>query len=132
MGDICGDLEIYGDDVNVIKDPNLKKVWESYSFDPNYSPQFNDVSLYAEILYQNHMYQAAAPVFEQALTKLGLGNDMANQVSIEERFASLKLDFDISRKEIVVRDRERRRRHPPTYRIAVYCRIAMILGNNDI
>jgi hypothetical protein len=26
MGDICGDLEIYGDDVNVIKDPNLKKV----------------------------------------------------------------------------------------------------------
>jgi tetratricopeptide (TPR) repeat protein len=70
MGDICGDLEIYGDDVNVIKDPNLKKVWESYRFDPNYTPQFNDVSLYAEILYQNHMYQAAAPVFEQALTKL--------------------------------------------------------------
>jgi tetratricopeptide (TPR) repeat protein len=70
MGDICGDLEIYGNDVNVIKDPNLKKVWESYRFDPDYSPQFNDVSLYAEILYQNHMYQAAAPVFEQALTKL--------------------------------------------------------------
>jgi tetratricopeptide (TPR) repeat protein len=75
MGDICGDLEIYGDDVNVIKDPNLKKVWESYRFDPNYSPQFNDVSLYAEILYQNHMYQAAAPVFEQALTKLKDGKD---------------------------------------------------------
>jgi hypothetical protein len=70
MGDICGDLEIYGNDVNVIKDPNLKKVWESYHFDPNYSPQFNDVSVYAEILYQNHMYQAAAPVFEQALTML--------------------------------------------------------------
>jgi tetratricopeptide (TPR) repeat protein len=70
MGDICGDLEIYGDDVNVIKDPNLKKVWGSYRFDPNYTPQFNDVSVYAEILYQNHMYQAAAPVFEQALTKL--------------------------------------------------------------
>jgi hypothetical protein len=70
MGDICGDLEVYGNDLNVIRDPNLKKVWESYRFDPNYSPQFNDVSLYAEILYQNHMYQAAAPVFEQALTKL--------------------------------------------------------------
>jgi tetratricopeptide (TPR) repeat protein len=70
MGDICGDLEIYGSDVNVIKDPNLKKVWESYEFDPNYSPQFHDVFLYADILYQNHMYQAAAPVFEQALTKL--------------------------------------------------------------
>jgi tetratricopeptide (TPR) repeat protein len=70
IGDICGDLEIYGNDVNVVSDPNLKKIWDSYRFDPNYSPQFNDVSLYAEILYQNHMYQAAAPVFEQALTKL--------------------------------------------------------------
>src|SRR5271169_1046873 len=49
MGDICGDLEIYGNDVNVIKDPNLKKMWESYRFDSNYSPQFDDVSLYAEI-----------------------------------------------------------------------------------
>jgi tetratricopeptide (TPR) repeat protein len=70
IGDICGDLEIDGNDVNVISDSNLKKIWESYRFDPNYSPQFGDVSQYAEILYQNHMYQAAAPVFEQALTKL--------------------------------------------------------------
>jgi tetratricopeptide (TPR) repeat protein len=69
-GDICGDLEIYGNDVSVISDPNLKKIWDSYRFDPNYSPQFNDVSLYAEILYQNHMYEAAAPFFEQALTRL--------------------------------------------------------------
>ncbi len=70
MGDICGDLEIYGDDVSVIQDPDLKKVWESYRLDPDYSPKFSDVFLYAQILYQNHMYQAAAPVFEQALTKL--------------------------------------------------------------
>jgi hypothetical protein len=70
IGDICGDLEIYGNDVKVISDPNLKKIWDSYRFDPSYSPQFNDVSFFAEILYQNHMYQAAGPVFEQALTKL--------------------------------------------------------------
>ena len=70
VGDICGDLEIYGNDLKVISDPNLKKIWDSYRLDPEYSPQFKDVSLYAEILYQNHMYQAAAPVFEQALTKL--------------------------------------------------------------
>ena len=69
-GDICGDLEIYGSDVKVISDPNLKRIWDSYHFDTSYSPQFNDVSLYAEILYQNHMYQAAGPAFEQALTKL--------------------------------------------------------------
>ena len=71
LGDICGDLEIYGNDVSVISDPNLKKMWDTYRFDSNYSPQFKDVSLYAEILYQNHMYQAAGPVFEQALTMLG-------------------------------------------------------------
>ncbi len=70
LGDICGDLEIYGNDVSAVSDPNLKKMWDSYGFDPNYSPQFNDVSLYAVILYRNHMYQAAAPIFEQALTKL--------------------------------------------------------------
>ena len=69
-GDICGDLEFYsGAPINT-EDPDLKKIWGTYRFDPNYSPQFNDVSLYAEILYQNHMYQAAAPVFEHALTKL--------------------------------------------------------------
>jgi len=70
IGDICGDLEVYGNDLNVIRDPNLKKVWESYRFDPQYVPQFNDVFSYAQILYQNHMYPAAAPVFEQVLTKL--------------------------------------------------------------
>jgi len=70
MGDICGDLEIYGNDVKVISDPNLKKIWDSYGFDPNYSPQFSDVTLYAEILYRNRMYEAAAAAFEQALTKL--------------------------------------------------------------
>jgi len=69
-GDICGDLEIYGNKVSVISDPNLKKIWDSYRFDPNYSPQFNDMTLYASILFRNHMYEAAAPVFEQALTML--------------------------------------------------------------
>ena len=69
-GDICGDLEIYGTDASVISDPSLKKIWDSYRFDVSYSPQFNDVTLYAEILFQNHMYQAAAPIFEQALVKL--------------------------------------------------------------
>jgi tetratricopeptide (TPR) repeat protein len=70
VGDLCGDLEIYGNDLNVVRDPNLKKIWESYRLDPQYVPQFNDVLQYAQILYQNHMYQAAAPIFEQALTKL--------------------------------------------------------------
>jgi tetratricopeptide (TPR) repeat protein len=75
MGDLCGDLEIYGNDVSVINDPNLKKIWESYRLDPQYIPQFSDVFVYAQILYQKHLYQAAAPIFEQALTKLTGGKD---------------------------------------------------------
>lgn len=69
-GDTCGDLEVYSDAPINADDPDLKKLWGSYRFDPNYVPQFNDTSLYASILYQNHAYQAAAPIFEQALTKL--------------------------------------------------------------
>jgi len=75
IDDLCGDLEIYGNDPTVISDPNLKKIWESYRLDPQYVPQFNDVLEYAQILYQNHLYQAAAPLFEQALTKLSGGAD---------------------------------------------------------
>ena len=70
VGDLCGDLEIYGNDPSVVSDPNLKKIWESYHLDAQYVPQFNDVFLYAQILYSNHLYQAAAPMFEQALAKL--------------------------------------------------------------
>ena len=75
QGDLCGDLEIYGNDVSVISDPNLKKIWGSYRLDPQYVPQFDDVFVYAQTLYQNHLYQAAAPMFEQALTKLPDGKD---------------------------------------------------------
>lgn len=74
-GDLCGDLEIYGNDVSVINDPNLKKIWESYRLVPQYVPQFNDMFIYAQILFQNHLYQAAAPIFEQSLTKLTEGKD---------------------------------------------------------
>lgn len=74
-GDLCGDLEIYGSDPNVISDPDLKKIWESYRLDPQYVPQFNDVFVYAQTLYQNQLYQAAAPIFEQALSKLTDGRD---------------------------------------------------------
>jgi hypothetical protein len=80
MGEICGDLEVYGNDLNVIRDPNLKKMWESYRFDPQYVPQFNDVFLYAQILYQNHAYPAAAPIFEQALALLKNDEDKDQQM----------------------------------------------------
>jgi tetratricopeptide (TPR) repeat protein len=70
MDDICGDLEFYSETPIDPKDPGLAKVFQSYQFNPSYTPQFNDVFLYAQILYQSGMYKAAAPIFEQALAKL--------------------------------------------------------------
>jgi len=69
-GDICGDLQVYSDAPINAEAPDLKKLWASYRLEPNYVSQFSDAFLYAQILYQNHMYQAAAPIFEQALTRL--------------------------------------------------------------
>ena len=69
-GDICGDLEIYSYAPLSLQDSALKKIFSSFRLDEKYPPQFHDVLLYAEILYQHHMYGPAAPVFEKALAKL--------------------------------------------------------------
>jgi tetratricopeptide (TPR) repeat protein len=68
--DICGDLEIYSETSITAEDPDLRKIFESYRLDPGYIPQFKDVFLYAQVLYKHQMYQAAAPIFERALSKL--------------------------------------------------------------
>ena len=69
-GDICGDLEFYSETAISAEDPDLRKIFDSYHLDPSYVPQFKDTFTYAQILYQHGMYGAAAPIFEQALTKL--------------------------------------------------------------
>jgi tetratricopeptide (TPR) repeat protein len=69
-GNICGDLEFYSESSITAEDADLKKIFETYHFDPNYIAQFKDVLLYAQILYLHQMYKAAAPIFEQALLKL--------------------------------------------------------------
>jgi hypothetical protein len=69
-GGICGDLEFYSDTPISADDADLKRVFASYQLDENYVPTFRDVLLYAQILYEAHMYKAAAPVFETALAKL--------------------------------------------------------------
>jgi tetratricopeptide (TPR) repeat protein len=69
-GDICGDLELYSDAPIGPEGSVPKQIFQSYGFNPDYSPEFNDVFLYAQILYRNGMYKAAAPIFEQSLTKL--------------------------------------------------------------
>lgn len=69
-GDICGDLEFYSATPIGLGDEDLKKVFSTYRLDENYFPQFNDLLLYGQILYDTHMYKAAAPVFEKALTQV--------------------------------------------------------------
>ena len=69
-GDICGDLEFYSEVAISPEDADLKRILESYRLDTSYSPKFNDVFVYGEILYRNGQYKAAAPILEQALTLL--------------------------------------------------------------
>jgi tetratricopeptide (TPR) repeat protein len=68
--DICGDLEFYSDTPIHSADPNLQRVFSSLKLDPDYVPQFNDVFLYAQMLYDTQKFAAAGPFFEEALRKL--------------------------------------------------------------
>jgi hypothetical protein len=65
--DICGDLEFYSTKPISEEDADLKKTFVGYRLDPNYVPQFGDVSMYAQVLYLHQEYRAAAPMFEKAL-----------------------------------------------------------------
>lgn len=86
MADVCGDLEIYGNDSSIMNDRGVKKIWESFRFNPQYNPQFEDAFQYAQVLYENHKYRAAAPIFEQALAKLKDGKDQVKwrRVAIDQ------------------------------------------------
>jgi len=67
-GDICGDLEFYSTHPISDEDASLKKAFRTYRLDTNYTPQFADVALYAQVLFLHHDYSAAAPIFERGLT----------------------------------------------------------------
>ncbi len=69
-GDICGDLEFYSDKPISAGDKDLKNILASYQLDENYAPKFNDILVYAQLLYRSQMYSAAGPLFEEALVKL--------------------------------------------------------------
>jgi hypothetical protein len=65
--DICGDLEFFSSKQISRDDANLKKAFLGYRFDTNYTPQFNDVAMYAQVLFQHHDYRSAAPMFDMGL-----------------------------------------------------------------
>jgi tetratricopeptide (TPR) repeat protein len=69
--DICGDLELYSEKPISAEDADLKKLFASYRFVEEYTPEFDDIFTYAQVLFQAHQYKEAAPLFEAALAKLG-------------------------------------------------------------
>jgi hypothetical protein len=88
IDDICGDLEVYSNTPITADDGVVQKIFASYRFDPNYSPQFDSVLLYAQTLYQARMYKAAAPMFEVALLKLKENADMAAKMMKDTKTAT--------------------------------------------
>jgi tetratricopeptide (TPR) repeat protein len=69
-GDICGDLEFYSNNPISAEDADLKRILEGYQLDESYVPRFNDIFVYAQLLYKAEAYRAAAPMFEAALVRL--------------------------------------------------------------
>src|SRR3984893_11245144 len=88
IDDICGDLEVYSDTPITAEDAVVQKIFASYRFDPNYSPQFDSALLYAQTLYQARMYKAAAPMFEVALGKLKENTDKAAKMMKDTKTAT--------------------------------------------
>jgi hypothetical protein len=62
-GDICGDLAFYSKRPIGDGDTDLKEIFSTYKLDAGYTPRFDDVLLYAQVLYQTQLYKAAAPTF---------------------------------------------------------------------
>jgi len=96
-GNICGDIEFYGNAAIGAEDAELKEILESYRLDAGYVPQFNDVFVYAEILYRSRQYKAAAPIFEQALAMLGEENShqMMRRVITDQAGTAYGISGDI-------------------------------------
>lgn len=66
-GDLCGDLEFSSANPLSAGDADVRTAFLSFQLDPTYVPQFADEILYAQVLYDEHEYRAAAPIFEKAL-----------------------------------------------------------------
>ena len=85
-GDICGDLEIYSDSPIAAGDADAARIFSrAIIWMKTSSPQFSDVFLYAQILYDTRMYKAAAPIFEIALAKI-----KENPASVEKTLKDAK------------------------------------------
>jgi tetratricopeptide (TPR) repeat protein len=99
--DICGDLEFYSSKPISDQDPDLGAIFATYRFDPSYDPKFADVFLYGQVLYQNGMFKAAAPIFEQAMTMIPAdgapfpSNKVATHVTADQAGMAYGISGDI-------------------------------------
>jgi len=80
--DVCGDLEFYSDSPISANDAVLKKVFSSYQLDEKHAPTFNDIFIYAQILYKEQQFKAAAPMFERAVTMLKVSHEKGQTTRI--------------------------------------------------
>jgi len=69
-GELCGDLEFDSAKPISAEDADLKAIFASCQLDPLYAPQFRDVLLYAQVLYENQSYPASAAMLQKALTMI--------------------------------------------------------------
>jgi tetratricopeptide (TPR) repeat protein len=65
--DLCGDLEFYASEPISAADADLQAIFSTFRLDPAYTPGFEDVLYYAQILYQNEQYKPAAALLENVL-----------------------------------------------------------------
>jgi tetratricopeptide (TPR) repeat protein len=77
--DICGDMAFFSNAAMNPDDTDLKQILASFRFIPGYVAVFEDVFLYAQVLYRNNMFKDAGPIFERALEKLPASNETSTQ-----------------------------------------------------
>lgn len=97
--DICADLEFYSENPIHSDDPSLSKILSTYRLDMGHSPTFADEFIYAQMLYNEHLYKQAAPMFSLALQILPASTqgtaDIRKRVLIDEMGMAYGISGDI-------------------------------------
>jgi tetratricopeptide (TPR) repeat protein len=103
--DLCGDLGFYSNSPIGDEDSKLSEVFRTYKLDGEYSPTWRELLWYAQILYKDNMYAAAAPIYETALRKLAQGPETdvttMRRVLIDEAGMSYGMSGDIQKSRSV-------------------------------
>jgi hypothetical protein len=104
-GDICGDLEVYSEKPISAEDGDLRSILDSYRLDENYTPKFNDILVYAQLLFKSQMYGAAGPMFEDALARLknepGAATRNGKRILIDQAGMAYGISGDIAKARLI-------------------------------